>query len=187
MGPGEVGVVYFERDELPFTYHGDPGRTAAAQHPDHPNWATVGDLGYLDEDRFLYLTDRQSHMIISGGVNIYPREVEDVLALHPSVDDVAVIGVPDEDMGEAVLAVVQPAPGAATDAPRRGPHRLHPRAAGPLHVPDAGRAGRRAATHADRQAAQARAPAPVLAGGRPVSGPAMRIGVAVSGPRTTTT
>jgi fatty-acyl-CoA synthase len=114
LPPGEVGVIYFERDVLPFTYHDDPGKTAAAQHPDHPNWATVGDLGYLDEDHFLYLTDRQSHMIISGGVNIYPREVEDVLALHPSVDDVAVIGVPDEEMGEAVLAVVKPAPGAAT-------------------------------------------------------------------------
>jgi fatty-acyl-CoA synthase len=68
-------------------------------------------MGYLDEDRFLYLTDRQSFMIISGGVNIYPREVEDVLVLHPAVGDVAVIGVPDEEMGEAVKAVVEPAPG----------------------------------------------------------------------------
>jgi long-chain acyl-CoA synthetase len=104
---GETGVIYFERDEMPFSYLGDPGKTAAAQHPDHPNWATVGDMGHLDEDRFLYLTDRQSHMIISGGVNIYPREVEDVLTLHPAVHDVAVIGVPDEEMGEAVRAVVQ--------------------------------------------------------------------------------
>jgi len=111
LPPGETGVVYFERDVLPFRYHGDPGKTAAAQHPEHPNWATVGDLGYLDENRFLYLTDRQSHMIISGGVNIYPREVEDVLVLHPAVDDVAVIGVPDPEMGEAVKAVVQPAAG----------------------------------------------------------------------------
>jgi fatty-acyl-CoA synthase len=68
-------------------------------------------MGYLDEDRFLFLTDRQSFMIISGGVNIYPREIEDVLVLHPAVTDVAVIGVPDEEMGEAVLAVVQPAEG----------------------------------------------------------------------------
>jgi long-chain acyl-CoA synthetase len=104
---GKTGVIYFERDEMPFSYLGDPGKTAAAQHPDHPNWATVGDMGYLDEDRFLYLTDRQSHMIISDGVNIYPREVEDVLTLHPAVHDVAVIGVPDEEMGEAVRAVVQ--------------------------------------------------------------------------------
>jgi long-chain acyl-CoA synthetase len=114
LPPGEVGIIYFERNKLPFTYQGDPGRTAAAQHPDHPNWTTVGDLGDLDQEHFLYLTDRQSHVIISGGVNIYPREVEDVLALHPAVDDVAVIGVPDEEMGDAVLAVVQPAPGAAT-------------------------------------------------------------------------
>jgi fatty-acyl-CoA synthase len=111
LPPGEVGVVYFEREELPFRYHGDPGATAAAQHPDHPNWSTVGDMGYLDEDRYLFLTDRQSFMIISGGVNIYPREVEDVLILHPAVADVAVIGVPDEEMGEAVRAVVQLADG----------------------------------------------------------------------------
>jgi fatty-acyl-CoA synthase len=110
---GEVGVVYFERDEMPFSYHRDPAATAAAQHPDHPTWSTVGDLGYLDEDHFLYLTDRQSFMIISGGVNIYPREVEDVLVLHPAVADVAVIGVPDEEMGEAVKAVVQLADGVA--------------------------------------------------------------------------
>jgi fatty-acyl-CoA synthase len=113
LPPGEAGVVYFERDTLPFTYLGDQGQTAAAQHPDHPTWTTVGDMGYLDEDRFLYLTDRQSFMIISGGVNIYPREVEDVLVLHPAVADVAVIGVPDEEMGEAVRAVIEPAPGVA--------------------------------------------------------------------------
>jgi fatty-acyl-CoA synthase len=111
LPPGETGVIYFERDQPTFSYRGDPEKTRAAQHPDHPNWATVGDLGYLDEDHFLFLTDRQSHMIISGGVNIYPREVEDVLTLHPAVYDVAVIGVPDEDMGERVLGVVQPADG----------------------------------------------------------------------------
>jgi long-chain acyl-CoA synthetase len=111
LPPGEVGAVYFERETMPFAYLNDPEKTASAQHPEHPNWTTVGDLGYLDQDRFLFLTDRRSFMIISGGVNIYPREVEDVLALHPSVYDVAVIGVPDEEMGEAVKAVVQPAPG----------------------------------------------------------------------------
>jgi len=111
LPPGETGIIYFERDEMPFNYLGDPEKTAAAQHPDHPNWATVGDMGYLDEDHFLYLTDRQSHMIISGGVNIYPREIEDVLTLHPAVYDVAVIGVPDEEMGETVKAVVQLAGG----------------------------------------------------------------------------
>jgi long-chain acyl-CoA synthetase len=111
LPPGETGVIYFEREEMSFSYLNDPGKTAAAQHPDHPNWATVGDMGYLDEDHFLYLTDRQSHMIISGGVNIYPREIEDVLTLHPAVYDVAVIGVPDEEMGERVQAVVQLADG----------------------------------------------------------------------------
>jgi len=113
LGTGEVGVVYFEREEMPFSYHHDPAATAAAQHPDHPTWSTVGDMGYLDEDRYLFLTDRQSFMIISGGVNIYPREVEDVLILHGAVADVAVIGVPDEEMGEAVKAVVQLADGGA--------------------------------------------------------------------------
>jgi fatty-acyl-CoA synthase len=109
---GEVGTVYFERDERPFEYHNDPDRTAAAQHPEHENWTTTGDLGFVDADGYLFLTDRKAFTIISGGVNIYPREVEDVLVGHPSVLDVAVIGVPDDEMGEAVKAVVQPAPGA---------------------------------------------------------------------------
>jgi long-chain acyl-CoA synthetase len=108
---GEVGTVYFERDERPFEYHNDPDRTAAAQHPEHENWTTTGDLGFVDADGYLFLTDRKAFMIISGGVNIYPREIEDVLVGHPSVLDVAVIGVPDDEMGEAVKAVVQPAPG----------------------------------------------------------------------------
>ena len=109
---GEVGTVYFERDELPFRYHNDEEKTRAAQHPDHPNWTTVGDIGRADEDGFLFLTDRKSFTIISGGVNIYPQEIENVLALHPAVTDVAVIGVPDDEMGEVVKAFVQPAPGA---------------------------------------------------------------------------
>ena len=104
---GSVGAVYFERDELPFTYHNDPEKTSAAQHPEHPFWTTVGDLGYLDGDGYLYLADRKSFMIISGGVNIYPQEIENVLAMHPAVHDVAVIGIPDPEMGEQVKAVVQ--------------------------------------------------------------------------------
>ncbi|GAA4615451.1 acyl-CoA synthetase [Saccharopolyspora hordei] len=108
---GEVGTVYFGRDEIGFEYLGDPEKTRSAMHPEHENWATVGDLGYLDEDGFLFLTDRKAFMIISGGVNIYPQEVEDVLVLHPAILDVAVFGVPDEEMGESVKAVVQPAPG----------------------------------------------------------------------------
>lgn len=106
---GEIGTVYFERDEPPFDYLGDEDKTRAARHPRNSNWTTIGDLGYLDEDEFLFLTDRKAFMVISGGVNIYPQEVEDTLALHPSVLDVAVIGVPDAEMGEAVKAVVQPA------------------------------------------------------------------------------
>jgi fatty-acyl-CoA synthase len=104
---GEPGLVYFERDEMPFAYHKDPARTAAAQHPAHGNWSTLGDVGYVDTDGYLYLTDRKAFMIISGGVNIYPREVEDCLIGHPAVRDVAVFGLPDPDMGEQVKAVVE--------------------------------------------------------------------------------
>jgi long-chain acyl-CoA synthetase len=111
LPPGSVGTIWFERDEMPFGYHNDPEKTREAQHPQHPTWSTVGDLGYVDEDGYLYLTDRKAFMIISGGTNIYPQEVEDCLTMHPQVLDVAVIGVPDEDMGEQVKAVVQLPPG----------------------------------------------------------------------------
>jgi long-chain acyl-CoA synthetase len=112
---GEPGLVYFELPELPFRYHNDDAKTKSAQHPEHSNWSALGDVGYVDEDGFLYLTDRATFMIISGGVNIYPQEIEDQLILHPKVADVAVIGVPDEEMGEAVKAIVQPADGVVTD------------------------------------------------------------------------
>lgn len=108
---GVPGSVYFERDEETFEYHNSSDKTADSRHPDHPLWTTVGDIGYLDDDGFLFLTDRKAFMIISGGVNIYPQEVENVLALHPAVYDVAVIGVPDPEMGEQVKAVVQPREG----------------------------------------------------------------------------
>lgn len=111
---GKDGLVYFERDALPFQYHLDPEKTRATQHPRHPTWTAVGDIGHVDEEGFLFLTDRKAFMIISGGVNIYPQEVENVLALHPAVTDVAVIGVPDAEMGEQVKAVVIAAPGVAT-------------------------------------------------------------------------
>ncbi|WHU47406.1 acyl-CoA synthetase [Gordonia sp. L191] len=106
LATGEVGQVYFERETRPFTYHNDPEKTRDAQHPEHENWTTVGDLGYVDEDGYLFLTDRKAFMIISGGVNIYPQEIENVLTLHPKVFDVAVIGVPDAEMGQQVKAVV---------------------------------------------------------------------------------
>jgi long-chain acyl-CoA synthetase len=111
LPPGTVGTIYFERDVVPFEYHNDPEKTAASRHPEQQNWSTVGDIGYVDEDGYLFLTDRKAFVIISGGVNIYPQEVENVLALHPNVFDVAVIGVPDPEMGEQVKAVVQLRPG----------------------------------------------------------------------------
>ncbi len=104
LGPGQEGVVYFEGGR-PFEYHNDPSATASMV--DTRGWRTLGDIGLLDEDGYLYLTDRQAHMIIAGGVNIYPQEAENVLAAHPLVADVAVIGVPDPEMGEAVKAVVE--------------------------------------------------------------------------------
>jgi long-chain acyl-CoA synthetase len=114
LGTDDVGTVYFERDQLPFVYHNDPEKTREAQHPEHENWTTVGDMGRVDEDGFLFLTDRKSFTIISGGVNIYPAEIESVLTLHEAIDDVAVIGVPDEEMGEQVRAFVVPTGGTAT-------------------------------------------------------------------------
>jgi acyl-CoA synthetase (AMP-forming)/AMP-acid ligase II len=104
---GTIGTLYFSGGPS-FEYHGDPAKTAASRDPKGRGWTTLGDIGYVDEDGFLYLTDRVSHMIISGGVNIYPQEAENLLAVHPKVADVAVIGVPDPDMGEQVKAVVQP-------------------------------------------------------------------------------
>jgi acyl-CoA synthetase (AMP-forming)/AMP-acid ligase II len=109
---GEVGQLWFDGGAV-FEYHNDPDKTAEAFNTQ--GWSTLGDVGYLDEDGFVYLTDRTSHMIISGGVNIYPQEVENLLAMHPAIFDVAVIGVPDEDFGEAVKAVVQLAPGYSGD------------------------------------------------------------------------
>lgn len=111
LPPGEAGTVYFERDEIAFVYHNDPAKTRAAQHPDHPTWSALGDVGYLDAGGYLYLTDRKAFMIISGGVNIYPQAIEDALIAHPSVADVAVVGVPHAEMGEAVQAVIETAPG----------------------------------------------------------------------------
>ncbi|MCG7630759.1 acyl-CoA synthetase [Gordonia McavH-238-E] len=108
---GEVGQVFFEREDVAFQYHNDPDKTRKAQHPEHENWSTTGDVGYVDAEGYLYLTDRKAFMIISGGVNIYPQEAENVLINHPAVFDVAVIGVPDADLGEVAKACVQLADG----------------------------------------------------------------------------
>ncbi|MBN9584618.1 MAG: acyl-CoA synthetase [Afipia sp.] len=105
MPTGEIGTVYFA-DGPQFAYHNDPEKTQRAYNA--RGWSTLGDVGYLDDEGFLYLTDRKAYMIISGGVNIYPQETEDVLITHPAVADVAVFGVPNEEMGEEVKAVVQP-------------------------------------------------------------------------------
>ena len=109
---GEAGRVFFESSAAtPFAYYKDPEKTARAR--DTHGWATVGDVGYLDADGYLYLTDRKDFMIISGGVNIYPQEIENLLVTHPRVADVAVFGVPNDEMGEEVKAVVQPVDPAA--------------------------------------------------------------------------
>ena len=108
---GESGLVYFEQPQMPFEYFHDKDKTKSAQHPQHPNWSALGDVGYIDDEGYLFLTDRATFMIISGGVNIYPQEIEDAMVMHPKVADVAVVGVPNEEMGEEVKAVVQLAPG----------------------------------------------------------------------------
>ena len=104
---GESGTVFFEGGGT-FEYHNDPEKTKNSRDPKGRGWSTLGDVGYLDEDNFLYLTDRKAFMIISGGVNIYPQEAENILVNHPKVVDVAIFGVPNDDFGEEVKAVVQP-------------------------------------------------------------------------------
>jgi len=111
---GEEGAVFFESENV-FEYHDDPEKTASSRNA--KGWSTLGDVGKVDDEGFLYLTDRKSFMIISGGVNIYPQEIENHLVTHPKVADVAVVGGPHEEMGEEVIAVIQPADMAdATDA-----------------------------------------------------------------------
>ena len=106
---GTPGTVWFKTGS-PFQYFNDPAKTMEALSPDG-SMSTVGDVGYVDDDNFLYLTDRTSFMIISGGVNIYPQECENLLISHPKVADAAVFGVPNVDLGEEVKAVVQPLSG----------------------------------------------------------------------------
>lgn len=105
MPIGEPGGIYIENG-VPFAYHNEPGKTKSAMTS--KGWSTLGDIGYLDKDGYLYLTDRKADMIISGGVNIYPQEAENLLITHPKVDDAAVFGIPNPEFGEEVKAVVQP-------------------------------------------------------------------------------
>ncbi|MFF0813599.1 AMP-binding protein [Rhodococcus sp. NPDC003318] len=105
LPPGRIGTVWFS-DTGRFEYLGDPDKTADAFN--EKGWNTLGDLGHVDDEGYLYLSARRSDLILSGGVNIYPQEVEDALTLHPAVLDVAVIGLPDDEMGQRVHAVVQP-------------------------------------------------------------------------------
>jgi len=104
LPPGEPGEIYFEGG-YSFEYLNDPSKTAASR--DKHGWVTVGDVGYLDQEGYLFLTDRRHHMIISGGVNIYPQEAENLLVTHPKVLDAAVFGIPDDEMGQRVMAAVQ--------------------------------------------------------------------------------
>jgi long-chain acyl-CoA synthetase len=108
---GTPGTVWFKTGS-PFEYFNDPAKTREARSPDG-SMSTVGDVGYVDEDGYLYLTDRATFMIISGGVNIYPQECENLLITHPKIADAAVFGVPNPDLGEEVKAVVQPMPDVA--------------------------------------------------------------------------
>ncbi|RLA49500.1 MAG: acyl-CoA synthetase [Gammaproteobacteria bacterium] len=103
---GETGTIYFGGEQAAFKYHGEPEKTAGAYND--KGWATTGDVGYVDEEGFVYLTDRKNFMIISDGVNIYPQEIENILTSHDKVADVAVFGVPHEEFGEQVKVVVQP-------------------------------------------------------------------------------
>jgi long-chain acyl-CoA synthetase len=104
---GELGTVYIKMNTGAFAYHKDESKTRSNRIGD---FFTVGDLGYLDDDGYLYLRDRKIDMIISGGVNIYPAEIEAALLTHPAVADAAAFGVPHDDWGEEVKAVIEPAP-----------------------------------------------------------------------------
>ena len=118
LGPNQTGTIFFESPAA-FTYHNDDAKTAASRDPKGRGWTTLGDIGYLDDDKFLFLTDRKAFMIITGGVNVYPQEAENVLVTHPKVVDVAVFGIPHDEFGETVKAVVQPAAMPADEAAAR--------------------------------------------------------------------
>ena len=159
--PGTPGTLWFKPGS-PFRYFDDVEKTAESTSPDG-SMVTVGDVGYLDDDGYLYLTDRATFMIISGGVNIYPQECENLLITHPKVADAAVFGVPNEDLGEEVKAVVQLMPGFDPGpGHRRRADRLLPRAPRPSQMPPVGRLHRPAPPAPDRQALQKGPPRQLL-------------------------
>jgi long-chain acyl-CoA synthetase len=112
LPPGEVGTVWVNPAASSFEYHNDAEKTAASHRE---RFFTVGDAGYLDADGYLFLTDRKSDMVITGGVNVYPREIEECLLVHDDIVDCAVLGVPDDEWGEVLYAIVQPVPGSTID------------------------------------------------------------------------
>ena len=112
LAEGEIGQIWIE-GPTSFRYHNDEAKTATAYND--RGWSTLGDVGHLDGEGYLYLSDRRTDLIITGGVNVYPREIEDALAMHPAVADVAVIGVAHEEMGQEIVAVVEPADGVVGD------------------------------------------------------------------------
>lgn len=113
LTPGEVGTIYCRRTDGAPEYHGDPAKTASMRLPD--GRFTVGDIGWLDDEGYLFLADRRVDLVIRGGTNIYPAEIEAVLIEHPHVADVAVFGIPDPEWGQEVKAVIEPVPGADVD------------------------------------------------------------------------
>ena len=169
-GPGRRDL--FRGRAIPSSTSTTPSKTAASR--DKHGWVTVGDVGYLDEEGYLYLTDRRHHMIISGGVNIYPQETENLLVTHPKVLDAAVFGVPDDEMGQRVMAAVQTVdPADATDRVRRRADGVAARSLVALQVPALDRVRGAAAAHRHRKALQERADREVFGvthapGGRPV-------------------
>ena len=163
---GTVGEVVTRSSQNMLGYWNKPDETGAVLSGD--GWFRTGDAGWLDGEGYLFLHDRIKDMIVSGGENVYPAEVENALLAHPAVADVAVIGVPDDKWGETVKAIVVKAPAMHPRTTRRLASRhpgRHPRPSGPLQVPDLDRLSRRAAAHAVWQSAQARTPSPLL--GRP--------------------
>ncbi len=158
---GTIGKLWF-KTASPFSYFNDARKTAEANSPDG-TMSTVGDIGYIDDEGFIYLTDRASFMIISGGVNIYPQECENLLVTHPKVLDAAVFGVPNEDLGEEVKAVVELMHGVIPSGEHRGRvDRLLSRTPSSHEMPALGRFRGRVSSSPDRQALQDRAPGSIL-------------------------